>query len=334
MSADATWNAFAIDGRPSVDLEGLSWMYRVARALMVGHKLGVFGELLAGPSTPAAVAAACGILPDPAERLLIVLAATGLLYRQPDGRFRLTADGRAAFDPASPRYYGDGLAHSTQVWDRWHRLEDSLKGVPGGSGPPAGDGFRIFVSAMHDYGIRGRAQWLAGMVDLAGRKKLLDLGGGPGTYSIALCQGFPELRATIWDQEATRPVAAANVARFGLSERIDFVAGDYDRDEFGRDYDVALLSNVLHGTGRGNEERLARTFRALAPGGLLLVQDFLLDDDRNGPLEAAMFNLHVGAYAVGELLAVIGAAGFEDAALRGRGAHGNGLVVAKRSARS
>jgi len=328
---DAFWQAAEIDARPCVDLEQLSIGLRVARAVQVAHKIGVFDLLLAAPHDAPAIAAACDTQPGPTERLLVFLASTGLVFRQPDGCFRLTGEGRAAFDPDSPRYYGHGLAHQTAFWDRWHNLEQTLRQPPAtGTGAPhmPPEIHRTFVMAMHDYSIRGRAQWLAGNVELTGRRHLLDLGGGPGTYCIALCQRFPELRATIFDLPNTEPLALANAARFGLRERIGFVGGDFDHDDLGSGYDCALVSNVLHGADHGSAARLRRVREVLPSGGLLVVQDFLLDDDRNGPLEAAMFHCHVGAYSVSEMLAAIAAAGFRDAALRGRGPAGNGLVTA------
>lgn len=328
---ETTWRAMAIDGRATVDLDQLGLMYRVARAVQVAWKVGIWQRLLAAPAAAVEVAQACGTQPDMTERLLVLLAATGLAFRQPDGVFRLTDEGRASFDPASPRYYGDGLSHMVGMADRWQALEDSLRTPPAeGTGAPTMPPHvhRTFVMAMQDYSIRGRAQWLAGNVDLHGRTHLLDLGGGPGTYSISLCEANPNLRATIFDLRDTGPLAEANVARFGLSERIGFVGGNFDTDDLGSGYDCALASNVLHGAGHGSEQRLRRLRRAMAPGGLLIVQDFVVDDDGNGPLEAAMFGLHVGAYRVGEMLAVIESAGFGHVTLRGRGPAGNGLFTA------
>ena len=297
--ADGAWQAMAIDGRQAVDLEQLGVQFRVARAVQVAWKVGVWQRLLTGSANAEQVAADCGLQAEPTERLLILLASTGLAFRQPDGDFRLTDEGRALFDPASPRYYGDGLSHMLGIADRWLALEDSLRQPPTtGTGAPDMPPHihRTFVMAMHDYSIRGRAQWLAGNVDLRGREHLLDLGGGPGTYSIVLCEANPTLCATIFDLCDTKALAEANAARFGLSERIGFIGGNFDTDDIGSGYDCALASNVLHGEHHGSAQRLARLRAAMAPGGLLLVQDFVIDDDGNGPLEAAMFGLHVGAY--------------------------------------
>jgi len=91
------------------------------------------------------------------------------------------------------------------------------------------------------------------------------------------------------------------------------------------------MSNILHGYGSQAEARLAKGFRALVPGGLLIVHDFLLNNDKSGPLPAALFNLMVGAYVVNELLAVIRSAGFADVSLIAYNAQrGSGIVTARR----
>lgn len=322
-----------IDDHGPIDLEEIGWAYRVARTVQVAHKLGVFGALLGGALPSAEVAARCGTVPALTERLLVLLAACGWIRREPDGTFRLSDEGRRRFDPDSPLYFAEGLNHAMRSWERWHRLEEQLTGQVSG-GPPQGPAdpgaHHDFVWAMHHYSVRGRARWLAGNVDLSGCRTLLDLGGGPGSYSIALCERYPELRSTVLDLPQTEPILTANVARFGLSDRIAFLPGDWNQASYGGPYDAALLSNILHGAGHGCEDRVAKTYAALARGGRLIVQDFLLDNDRNGPLPAAIFNLHVGAYAVDEMLALLADAGFERATLRAYGPHGNGLVTARK----
>ena len=131
-------------------------------------------------------------------------------------------------------------------------------------------------------------------VDLKGRRHLLDLGGGPGTYAIHFCQSYPNLKATIYDMPTTRPYAEKTVARFGLTDRIDFQAGNYIEDPIKGTFDVAWLSHVLHSEGpetcRGF---IAKTIAVLEKGGQIYIHDFILDDSMDAPLFPALFSLNM-----------------------------------------
>jgi len=164
---------------------------------------------------------------------------------------------------------------------------------------------------------------------LSDRKLLLDVGGGPGTYSVILCQRFPNLRAVIWDLPRTLAIAEEVIKRFGMQGRITLQVGDWNKDEFGTGYDCLLMSNILHGPSSQAPMKLAKAFRALESDGLLIVHDFLLNDEKTGPLPAALFNLMVGAYSVGELTAIIEEAGFKDVRLVAYlPKRGSGLITA------
>ncbi len=80
----------------------------------------------------------------------------------------------------------------------------------------------------------GIAPRIAKEIDLSGRKHLLDLGGGPGTYAIHFCLENPTLKATIADLSTTRPFAEKTIERFNLSDRIDFVPNNYLEDDLER----------------------------------------------------------------------------------------------------
>src|SRR6185369_1048705 len=131
-------------------------------------------------------------------------------------------------------------------------------------------------------------------VDLQGRRRLLDLGGGPGTYAIHFCQANPQLEATVYDLPSTRRFAEKTIASFGLDDRIKFHDGDFISDDVPGGFDVAWLSHILHGEGpEGCAVILRRAVAALEPGGMLMVQEFILDDDMNGPLFPALFSLNM-----------------------------------------
>ena len=309
----------------------LNWQFRASRALMTAHQLGIF-QALHQPKSASEVATECKTDPRMTEKLLIVCCALGLVKRD-NGHFAMT---RLAIDmllPESARYFGGVLDHGEMLWWGSTGLPDIVRTGGRGAAPKPPEYFishwhEHWIWAMHGNAANGSAQWLARQVDLADRELLLDVGGGPGTYSIALCQRFPRLKAVIWDLPQTLAIARQVVERFGMSERISFKEGDWNSEEFGTGYDCLFMSNVMHGQGSQGEKRVQQAMRALVPGGLLMIQDFLLNNDKCGPLPAALFNLMLGAYTVSELIAIIRSAGFKDVSLIAYNARrGSGLIT-------
>ena len=135
---------------------------------------------------------------------------------------------------------------------------------------------------------------IAAQIDLSGSSHLLDLAGGPGTYAIHFCIQNPALKATIFDLPTTRPFAEQTVNKFGLTERILFKGGDITTDELGTGYDVVWISQLLHSESPDSSSAIIKkAVTALKPGGLLLIQEFILDDNKVAPLHPALFSLNM-----------------------------------------
>jgi hypothetical protein len=164
------------------------------------------------------------------------------------------------------------------------------------------------------------APGIAQTIDLTGRKRLLDLGGGPGTYAIHFCLAYPGLSAVIYDLPTTRSFAESTVSRFDLSSRIAFSAGDYHVDPVPAGFDVAWLSHILHADSpNACTALLHKAVASLEPGGILMVQEFILNDHKDGPLFPALFSLNMllgtesgQSYSERELAAMMAAAGLSD----------------------
>jgi len=310
----------------------LNWQFRASRALMTAHQLGIF-QALRKPKSASEVAKKCKTDARMTEKLLIVCCALGLV-KQDNNHFALTQLAIDTLLPESERYLGGVLDHGEMLWWGSTGLPDIVRTGGRGAAPKPPEYFishwhEHWIWAMHGNAANGSAQWLARQIDLTGRELLLDVGGGPGTYSIALCQRFPKLRAVIWDLPQTIAIARQVVERFQMSDRISFKEGDWSSEEFGTGYDCVFMSNVMHGQGSQAETRAQQGMRALVPGGLLMIQDFLLNNDKCGPLPAALFNLMLGTYTVNELIAIIRSVGFKDVSLIAYNARrGSGLITA------
>jgi ubiquinone/menaquinone biosynthesis C-methylase UbiE len=155
------------------------------------------------------------------------------------------------------------------------------------------DSRRAFIGAMHVIG-RVLSEEIAGSLDLRGYGKLLDIGGGSGTYTIAFLRRNPELKAVLFDLKDVIPIAKERFSSEGFVDRVELVAGDFYSDELPAGCDLALLSAIIHQNGRQqNLELFRKAYRALEPGGMLLIRDHIMDEKRTSPPEGALFAINM-----------------------------------------
>ncbi|MDE2161097.1 MAG: hypothetical protein KGJ30_19470, partial [Burkholderiales bacterium] len=242
--------------------------------------------------------AAQGLDARSTELLLRGCAALGFIEAGADGRYANTPTAATFLVSRSPAYMGHAIGYSDQLYATWGRLEDALR-----SGRPAlpaqaylGDDAvrtRTFVMAMHERAL-GVARALVGCIDLAGRRSMLDVGGGPGTYSVLLTARFPGLRSEVLELPGVAAVARELVAQAGASERVALRDGDYHGADFGSGKDVVLMSGMFHReTPAACRSLIARAAACLDRGGLLVVADVFTDAGGTSPAFAAMFGLNM-----------------------------------------
>jgi precorrin-6B methylase 2 len=181
------------------------------------------------------------------------------------------------------------------------------------------------------------ARALAGAVDLSGSRSLLDVGGGTAAFAVELCRHYPELRVTVFDLPFVCEHSAEKVEQMGFSERIGVHPGDFFADpELPGGHDTILLSMILHDWDEPrNTELLAKCFQALPSGGRLVISELLVDDEKTGPLDAALMsmNMLVGTwgrnYTVAEYSQWLRKAGFGQlSTVRFSAPGANGAVLA------
>jgi len=251
--------------------------------------------------------------------LLNGLTAMGLLMKK-EGKYANSAPSKSLLTRESPRYIGHIIKHHSHLVPAWSELHKAaLSGRPVGRGSYGEEERESFLMGMFNLAM-GIAPHLAKEIDLIDRRHLLDLGGGPGTYAIHFCLENPGLRGTVWDLPETRPFAITTVERFGLTGRVDFIAGDYLKDDLEGSYDVAWLSHILHGQGPGECERLVeKSVSVLEPGGLIMIHDFLLNVTLDSPLFPALFSLNMllntkegRSYSQDQVMGMLSRAGVKD----------------------
>jgi SAM-dependent methyltransferase len=275
----------------------LSTAYWDSQTLLTANRLRVFDVLAGGPRSADEVAESLGLDPRATGVFLRACAGLGLLQQHGD-RFGNSPSAAAFLVSKSPAYLGGAMRYSDQLYGTWGQLEQALR-----SGRPAmaaetylGDDAektRTFVHSMHGRAL-GIARALVEILDLGGRRNLLDVGGGPGTYSILLTGKFPGLRAEVLELPGVAAVAREIVAAAGASDRVTLRDGDYHSADFGSGRDAVLMSGMFHReTPRTCLGLIERAWRCLAPGGLLVVSDVFTDEGGTRPAFAAMFGLNM-----------------------------------------
>lgn len=304
--------------------------YQRTAAIKAAIELDVFTQIAAGTTTVEALAAASHAAPRGMRALLNHLVMDGFLTRE-GGGYGLTDTAAAFLDRQSPAYLGAAISFiaSPTIVDGFSRLTDAVR--RGGTALPE-DGALApehtvwveFARAMAP--LAGMtATLLANLLDIehAPAWKVLDIAAGHGMYGITLARLNPRLQVTGLDWANVLAVAQENAQAVGVAERFRPLTGSAFDVPFGKDFDVILFPNFLHHFDQPTCERLlAKAREALAPGGRVVIVEFVPDDDRSGPPDAVRFSLVMlagtpagDAYTFTEYQTMLRNAGFGPPAL-------------------
>ena len=275
--------------------------YWASSVLLTANRLGVFTAIGQGEATVESLAARLGLSAYPLDNFLGALVSLGLLEKR-GAAFANSPLSATFLVEGAPAYMGQALRYSDDLYPVWGKLGETLK-----TGAPAlphhdilGDDpekTRHFVLGMHSRAL-GIGQSMAAVLDLSGRRRLLDVGGGPGTYSCLLVKKNPGLTSVSMDLPAVVAIAKTIIAGFGLSERVEARVGDYHQDAYPAGNDVVLCSGMFHRETAGSCQAILRkSFAALEPGGLVVVHDVLANEQRTGPAFSMLFGLNMALTA-------------------------------------
>ena len=281
--------------------------FRPAKIIMVATDLEMFNHLEEWHNAEE-IAARVEAHPRAAGIILNALVALEVVKKEGD-RFRNGELSSRYLVRGKEDYRGAIVRHMHHTWWGWSELEETVKRGYADMGrserwldrveEPEAEWVRDFIWGMHAIA-RDLAPRVADLVDLGGVKRLLDLGGGPATYAITFAQANPALKATVFDLPQPIEIAKENIRRHGLADRVDTRAGNFLKDDIGSGYDCIWISQILHSH---TEEQcrliIDKSAASLNPGGQVVLQDFLLNEDRTSPQEAALFSVHMLAVTPG-----------------------------------
>lgn len=298
--------------------------FQESRAVLTAIELDVFTAVGAGAAASEA-AGRVGADARALEMLLNALTAMGLLVKH---------DGVFANSPVAGRYLASGgkndaragLMHTAHLWLNWSNLTASVRAgtaVKHEDIPDRGEQWtEAFIAAMHRYASE-RAGAVVSAVGADGVNRMLDVGGGSGAYSIAFARANPRLHADILDLDRVTTIAGRHITAARVEDRVKTRAGDLRTDALGAGYDLVFVSAICHMLDEAeNRDLIRRCFDACAPGGRLVIQDFVLDATKTAPKSGALFalNMLVGtragsSYSEVEYAEWLAAAGFAQVKL-------------------
>jgi len=299
--------------------------FQYSKILLTANELGIFKAVGDKSKTPAQVSGALKLDPEATDMLMRALVGLGLMtYKAgrftnaPDVQKYLTGDG------------DDGLAcitrHMNHLYSRWSDLDDIMKKGRTKRRAPSKlltdrKQNRDFICGMFEIGY-DTAKAVADAVDMTGVAKMADIGGGPAQYPLALSRKNPDTKFVLADYPNTVKVAREYVSKYGLKDRVKLVNCEFfDVKELGigNDYDLALLSQVLHAVSDDKcKELIGKVYRILKAGGRILINENAMDDDKAGPPPPLIFAINMlintagRTFTTGELAAWLRQAGFKS----------------------
>ncbi len=296
-----------MDGRlvqTAEDVSQLAFGFMASKALFAGLHVDVFTVLADGPKTAVEIAKETETPSNRITTLMTALTSVGLVER--DNETYSNSPGAEAFLARGAKYdFGDYLRY--QIDRQMYPFLQQLNDVMDGSlDPDAVDSYQhwmadpkqaVLYSEAQHAGSLGPGKTLARLVDLSGAKNLLDVAGGTGAMTIRLLEANPDLASTIIDFPNVSELGWRFITDAGMVDRVRYIPGNALEVAWPNDQDAILMSYLFSGIpGEELPRMVQNAFESLAPGGKLMVHDFMVDDDRQGPPMAALWQLQHMAF--------------------------------------
>ena len=325
-----------IEGTVLGDVRG----FLKSRVILTGAELDLFTRLDKGRAGADDLAKELKCDQRCLTRLLDSLVALQLLSKQ-DGLYR-TSEWGSLLSAGHPETELPMVLHLSGLWETWSGLTATVETGTNPKRKPVsqrgGDSLEAFIGAMDVVG-RSLSKEIADFYDLSPFKRLLDIGGATGTYTLAFLEKNPEMTAVLFDLPDVITLAEARLEREGILGRVELVAGDFCYDELPRGCDLALLSAIIHqNSPQKNLDLYRKVHRALVPGGKLLIRDHVMDPERTFPPQGTLFAINMmvnteggDTYTFAEIRDTLEEAGFVEVKLVRRGERMDCLVEARES---
>jgi precorrin-6B methylase 2 len=275
--------------------------FQKSRILLTAFELELFTALDGESKTSAEMAEQLGVDKRALDRLMNALCVMELLEKKGD-MFSNTPAARKFLVKSSPDFLG-GFYHTNNLWDAWSTLTRAVrsgKSVMESKIDDRGEQWlTAFIGAMH-YRASRTAPAVVAKLDLTNVSRVLDVGGGSGAFAMAFVKAKKDIKAVVFDLPNVVPLTRGYIEKDGFLGKVDTIVGDYHTDELGKGYDLVFLSAVIHSnSAEQNIKLIQKCAQALNPGGQVVIQDFIMNEERTEPAMGAMFaiNMLVGTEA-------------------------------------
>jgi len=295
--------------------------YQKSRILLSAFELNIFSFLGKGSYNVETIAKELRLNTHATERLLNALVSLQLLKKENE-YFSNTEESFKWLSNESPEFLA-GLMHSNHLWHTWSHLTDVVKtghvAHPTDINDRGDEWLDAFIHAMHDRG-KKQASTQISAIDMSQVESVLDVGGGSGCFSMAFLNKKPGIHSAIFDLPNVVTISKKIVNEEGYTDKIHYYVGDFTKDELPKGFDLVFLSAIIHSNSyKINEALVAKCYEALNPGGQLVINDWIMNEDKTEPLSGAIFaiNMLVGVaegdcYSEKEVSSWMKKAGFKN----------------------
>lgn len=276
----------------------ISLGYWKSQALITAVELGIFTSLREGWKSAASISKLIKTDKRATGMLLDAMVSMKFLEKK-GGVFKNSSISGCFLVEGLPFYQGNRIRLAKNLWNNWSNLSCAVqtgKPVAFDSAGKKADTERlnVFISAMRDFAVI-KSKQIAKIIDLSGRKRFLDLGGGPGSYAIEFVRVNPELHAEVFDLNDVTKITKRFIKEACLEKRVKIKSGECINDDYGKnEYDVIFVSNLIHMyDSKINKKIIKKCKTALTKNGMIMIHDFMLDSPMTDSPVASLFSLNM-----------------------------------------